>query len=105
MVRSTIDLMGNPSCGHNRDYRRIDEVKSCCGTQISTKLQIKYNVDTTAVSTKTTIQVAKFQTQAKLSSFSHSKFNPFTKATQIQPKTKEGKVEPKAEREKGERRL
>ena len=47
----------------------------------------------------------KFQTQAKLSSFSRSKLNPFTIATQIQPKIKEGKVEPKAERERGGRRL
>ena len=56
-------------------------------------------------STKRPLKCPKFQTQAKLSSFSRSKLNPFTKATQIQPKTKEGKVEPKAEREKGERQL
>ena len=42
----------------------------------------------------------KFQTQAKLSSFSRSKLNPITVATQIQPKTREEKVEPKAERER-----
>ena len=47
----------------------------------------------------------KFQTQAKLSSFSRSKLNPITKATQIQPKTKKGKVESKVERERGERWL
>ena len=56
-------------------------------------------------STKPTTQMPKFQTQAKLSSFSHSKLNPITIATQIQPKTKEAKVEPKAERERGERQL
>ena len=43
----------------------------------------------------------KFQTRTKLSSFSCSKLNPVTKATQIQPETKEGKVEPKVERERG----
>ena len=32
----------------------------------------------------------KFQTQAKLLSFSRSKLIPVTKATEIQPKTKEG---------------